>query len=125
MKQFLIMLIMIFSSICHADVFDEKYDLSVRQMQNACEKFKETPDTFHICSQYNTVKRIISNTGKEIELKIIDLIPYPNSLAFTGFMMKALVDKKIEIDPHLNSYGRPKLEIKSNEVMFKQSYDLN
>ena len=116
---------MMFCSICQADVFDAKYDLSVRQMQSACDKFTEAPDTFHICNQYNTVKRIMSNTGKAIELKIVDLIPYPNSLAFTGFMMKALVDKKIEIDPQLNSYGRPKLEIKSNEVMFKLSYDLN
>jgi hypothetical protein len=112
-------------SFCKADVFDDRYEAGLKEIGSACDKFKENKFyNDHLCAVYKNLKHEASKKGEIIQKEFLEHIPFPNSVAMTGIVLKALIDRKIEIDPHLNTLGRPRLEIKAEEVKLKISYDL-
>lgn len=125
MKQFFpcFLITFIFLNFCHADVFGEKYDKGIEEIRGACDGFKQKEFNSHFCDLYLNLKKEVSSRGERFAQKILEVIPFTDTLAVTGFMLKAVVDKKIEIDPKIKDFGKPKLEIKPQEVSLKMSYD--
>lgn len=124
MKQFFCCFCILLSSIfCKAQ---SSYEASLKEIGNACDNYSSKEDfNEHFCKLYQNTKKEISKKGESFKKNFLEYVPFPNSVAMTGIFLKALIDRKIEIDPHLNNYGRPRLEIKPEEVRFKVSYEFN
>ena len=120
MRQLFFIIILITSNV-KAQSFSKTKE-SIESISNACLSLK--PENMRFCDDYQAITKNVSQFGKFISDKVIQSIPYPEVAIFSGFLIKALVDQKVVIDPKIKAWGKPKIEIKPQETIISLSYDI-
>lgn len=102
------------SSVCLAENGTQGYSQGFSNLTKACLE-KETKTEF--CQNLKYFKSNVEEFGEEVTQTLAKKIDMPVVTFAGSFAIKTLIEKKVVIDPKLNNYWNPRLEIAEDKTV--------